>query len=563
MIDESLTVSRFQIEQYRLPWLAHRIHRQRLFPISAHETRSENESKGTLIPTIKDTTLKHQYHGIMGSLKFLKKIRDKLDNYIEDREQARERRSSFNQPHPRSWSPDHNEEERKRRKSYDESSRRPIHTHLNNHKIVMAEKLDRKISNGEGPNRGRKSEGNLPGPRRSRDVAITPGDGGRARSPRRSDSVLVRKRQENQRGTNHPREDRPRASNEQVNRPRERFPPVPPIPPQWTKEARNNTSLSPRAKNQLGQRGNPQTEEYERLQREFMAKKAQKQSTVDWDAMLREKNEQVRLAAEIKRRDEEQKWKGAEQRRRAEEQAVAAPRKLEEDQQKKQEAVRQREREAAEKTRQEARERETIRQLKRDIGQRAMEQQHASKTRETERQLEQLKTEKRRKAEEAEEKVNADRVKRENEARRLRAFGPLHQRRPTWPNSPATAGKRLERNGTDPVRRRPTGNSGQQPSRQEPRVPVRRNSESNTPQRKDSVQNKLPVLAALTEENLRAQAVDSDDSDIDPLGRGLGDNMRTFLHGFAVPTILQSDLTSSIEDEEVENKDKKKYKPNK
>jgi hypothetical protein len=71
------------------------------------------------------------------------------------------------------------------------------------------------------------------------------------------------------------------------------------------------------------------------------------------------------------------------------------------------------------------------------------------------------------------------------------------------------------------------------------------------------------VLAALTEENLRAQAVDSDDSDIDPLGRGLGDNMRTFLHGFAVPTILQSDLTSSIEDEEVENKDKKKYKPNK
>jgi hypothetical protein len=71
------------------------------------------------------------------------------------------------------------------------------------------------------------------------------------------------------------------------------------------------------------------------------------------------------------------------------------------------------------------------------------------------------------------------------------------------------------------------------------------------------------VLAALTEENLRAQAADSDDSDIDPLGRGLGDNMRTFLHGFAVPTMLQSDLTSSIGDEEVENKDKKKHKPNK
>jgi hypothetical protein len=505
----------------------------------------------------------------MGSLKFLKKIRDKLDNYIEDKEQAQERRSSFNQPHPRSWSPDPNEGERKRRKSYDESSRRPIHTHLNSHKIVMAEKLARKISNSEGPNRSRKSEGNLPGPRQSRDVAITPGGGGRERSPRRSDSVLVRKRQENHRGMNHPREDRPRASNEQVNRPREKFPPVPPIPPQWTKEARNNTSLSSRAENQLGQRGNLQTEEYERLQRESMAKKVQKQPTVDWDAMLREKNEQVRLAAETKRREEEQKWKSAEQRRRAEEQAVAAPRKLEEVQQKKkQEAVRQREREAAEKTKQEAREREAIRQLKRDIRQRAMEQQHVSKTRETERQREQVKTEKRRKAEEAEKKVNADRVKRENEARRLRAFGPLHQRRPTWPNSPAIAGsglqgKPLERNGTDPVRRRPTGNSGQQPSRQEPRVPVRRNSEPNTPQRNDSVQNKLPVLAALTEENLRAQAADSDDSDIDPLGRGLGDNMRTFLCGFAVPTILQSDLTPSIEDEEVENKAKKRNKPNK
>jgi hypothetical protein len=504
----------------------------------------------------------------MGSLKFLKKIRDKLDDYIEDREQARERRSSINQPHPRSWSPGPNEEERKRRKSYDESSRRPIHTHLNNHKIVTAEKLARKISNGEGPNRGRKSEGNLPGPRQSRDVVITPGDGGRERSPRRSDSVLVRKRKENQRGTNHPREDRPRASNERVNRPREKFPPVPPTPPQWTKEARNNTSLSPRAENQLGQRGNPQTEEYERLQRESMAKKAQKQPPVDWDAMLREKNEQVRLAAETKRR-EEQKWKSAEQRRRAEEQAVAAPRKLEEVRQKKQEAVRQREREAAEKIRQETREREAVRQLKRDIRQRAIEQQHASKTRETERQREQVKTEKRRKAEEAEKKVNADRVKRENEARRLRAFGPLHQRRPTWPNFPATAdsgpqGKPLERNGTDPVRRRPTGNSGQQPSRQEPQVPARRNSEPNTPQRNDSVQNKLPVLAALTEENLRAQAADSDDSDIDPLGRGLGDNMRTFLYGFAVPTILQSDLTPSIEEgEEVENKDKKKNKPNK
>jgi hypothetical protein len=71
------------------------------------------------------------------------------------------------------------------------------------------------------------------------------------------------------------------------------------------------------------------------------------------------------------------------------------------------------------------------------------------------------------------------------------------------------------------------------------------------------------VLAALTEENLRAQAADSDDSDIDPLGRGLGDNMRTFLCGFAVPTILQSDLTPSIEDEEVENKAKKRNKPNK
>jgi hypothetical protein len=59
---------------------------------------------------------------------------------------------------------------------------------------------------------------------------------------------------------------------------------------------------------------------------------------------------------------------------------------------------------------------------------------------------------------------------------------------------------------------------------------------------------------------LRAKAAiddDDDDDDIDPLGRLLGDNMRTFIQGFALPTIYQSDITPSTE-EEGEAKDKNK-----
>jgi hypothetical protein len=52
----------------------------------------------------------------------------------------------------------------------------------------------------------------------------------------------------------------------------------------------------------------------------------------------------------------------------------------------------------------------------------------------------------------------------------------------------------------------------------------------------------------LTEENLWAQVVFGDE-DVDPLGRGLGDNMRTILEGFRLPTIFQSDLTPSDEEE--------------
>lgn len=57
-----------------------------------------------------------------------------------------------------------------------------------------------------------------------------------------------------------------------------------------------------------------------------------------------------------------------------------------------------------------------------------------------------------------------------------------------------------------------------------------------------------PKFTPLTEENLRAQAA-SDDEDSDPLGRGLGDNMRTILEGLRIPTIFQSDPTPSDEEE--------------
>jgi hypothetical protein len=92
-------------------------------------------------------------------------------------------------------------------------------------------------------------------------------------------------------------------------------------------------------------------------------------------------------------------------------------------------------------------------------------------------------------------------------------------------------------------------NNGQLHSGQQIKNTARRNSVPKTPQKKDdTVQNMPPNFTPLTEENLRAQAA-SGDEDVDPLGRGLGDNMRTILEGFRLPTIFQSDLTPSDEEE--------------
>jgi hypothetical protein len=467
----------------------------------------------------------------MGSLKFLKKIRDKLDNYIGEREQVPECRLSYNPTPSRTWSPDPHFEERKRRKSYDDKYRRCTYPDLCERKIIVAGyKVQAvKTRRGQGTARGRRSEGSLADPRRSRDAVVNRGSHG-AMPLRRSDSILDCKRPECG---------------------REDIPPVPPIPPIWANEPRNNAPLSPRAVNQSGQKPNPQIEEYHCLQREYLEKKkAQKQPTVDWDAIIREQNENDRAAAqgnrqqeEEKRRLAEQKWKAAEETRRNAER--------EEAEKTRQQFRLQREREETEKTKQEARNREEV--------------------------VAREKADKRRKAEDAEKKTSEDRVKRENERRRLLAFGPppggIEQQRrpPTWPTPPTTGGSSLqarqfERRETAPAQQKPAaGSSDQKQGGQQPRPPARRNSYPVWPhQRDDSLQNRPPKLVPLTEENLRAQAVNFVDDDIDPLGRGLGDNMRTILEGFRLPTIFQSDLTPSDEEEpEDKNKNKNKNKPKK
>jgi hypothetical protein len=470
----------------------------------------------------------------MGSLKFLKKIRDKLDSYVREREQVREHRLSYNPTHSRTWSPKPDFEERKRRKSYDDKYRRHTDPYLCECKRMVAGNANQagKARKGQGSTPGRRSESNLADPRQSRYVIIHPGARGRARSPRRSGSILNRKRLEYE---------------------REDILAVPPMPPIWTNENHNNAPLSPRAVNQSRQKPNPQIEEYHRLQREHLEKKkAQKQPLVDWDAIIREQNEIDRAAAQVNRQQEEkkrhlaeQKWKAAEEMRRNAER--------EEAEKQSQELNRQRDREETENNKQEARRR----------------QKAAARE----------KADERRKAEYAEKGASEDRVKRENERRRLLAFGSpgeIEQQRrpPTWPTPSTTDGsrpqaRRIEKRETASAQQKPTAdNSGQQQSGQQPNPLVRRNSYPITPhQRHDSSQNRPPNLAPLTEENLRVQAADFfDDEDIDPLGRGLGDNMRTILEGFRLLTIFQSELTPSDEEEPEDknkNKNKNKSKPHK
>jgi hypothetical protein len=421
-------------------------------------------------------------------LKLLKKIRDKLDYYIEEKEQGRERRLSYNAAPSNSWSPDPTKEERKRRKSYQDRSRR--HTEPEPDCLIIIggyENDSRRVIRGDGSNRGRnsRSEGNLAGPRQSQEAVLNPGVP--QRGPRRSDSVLVRRGREYNGNARLSREHhrhrsrspgRPRESNEHAIQRQEDVLPLPMVPPNWTAEARSNEPFSPRARNQSSQLYPPSP------------RSPPKQPAVNWDAMLREKN----LATEAKRRQDEERWKAAEERRRKEEE----------------------------------------------------------------------KAEKRRKVEEAEQKSKADRVKRENEERRLRAFGsPLDRHGSDQPRrAPASGGSGYHRRPDNRhvanlLQERPAFGEIDQQDKAAPlrKAPAKSHS-SPMKQRENNLQKEPPVVAPLTTENLRAQETDlfEEDDDVDPLGRGLGDNTRTFLQGLRLPTILQSDLTPSLEDHEVEDR---------
>jgi len=110
-------------------------------------------------------------------------------------------------------------------------------------------------------------------------------------------------------------------------------------------------------------------------------------------------------------------------------------------------------------------------------------------------------------------------------------------------------GKELETRENKPINPTAVVNNVQDQRKQQQRPPARRNSIPARP-KNEIIQGVSPKLAPLTAENLRAKAaIDDDDDDIDPLGRLLGDNMRTFMQGFALPTIYQSDITPSTEEE--------------
>lgn len=201
----------------------------------------------------KEVTFKHQYHGIMVTLKFLKKIRDKLDDYIEEREQARERRRSYNLATSSSWSPDPFMEERTRRKSYDDKYRRHTSPDPAKRKTIVANNDSRAKMNRRS-NEQFNSEDNLANPRRSRDAVLNQRGSGRERSPRRSDSVLLRKRPDYQGQAGRLSDDnKPRASNERMNRPRQNIPPLPLNTVQWAGLLRNNRPLSSQAVPHFGQ----------------------------------------------------------------------------------------------------------------------------------------------------------------------------------------------------------------------------------------------------------------------------------------------------------------------
>ncbi len=403
-----------------------------------------NGSKGSANLDHKEVTLKHQHHGIMVTLKFLKKIRDKLDDYIEEREQARELRRSCNLSTSSSWCPEPSMEERTRRKSNDDGYRRYTSPDPVNHNTIVANNESRAKKKTRS-NQQFNSEDDLVNPRRSRDAVLNQRGSGRERSPRRSDSVLARKRPDYQRQAGRLSDDNePRASNERMNRPRQNIPALPLNLVQWAGLPRNNRPLSPQAVPPFGQQSYSITDT------------RQAQPSADWDTYVRGRNKKKRLAA-------------------------------------------------------------------------------------------------------AEKRTSDDRVKRENERRRLLAFGPppgeCEQQPPqhTWstPHILSDSGSQArpaERSESASVQARTAADNNRQLHiLEEIKNTVGQNSVPVTPQKDNSVQNVPPEFTPLTE-NLRAQAA-SGDEDLDPLGRGLGDNMRTVLEGFRLPTIFESDLTPSDEEE--------------
>ncbi len=285
-----------------------------------------------------------------------------------------------------------------------------------------------------------------------------------------------------------------------MNGPRQNIPTLPLYQVQWAGLPRNNRPVSPLPVPQFAQ------------QASSITGPQQAQPPVEWDTYFRERSKKERLTtaveiiqAEEKRRAEALRWKAAEETRSEEERENVAQRKQ------------------AEVRKQEPAERE--------------------------------KAEKRRKAQEAERRASDDRVKRENERRRVLAFGPppgeseQQPRQRTWStpviiSNSGPQARQAERSETAPVQQRTAADNNHQLKNT-----ARQDSAPITPRKKDNnVHNMPPKFAPLTEENLRAQVASGDD-DLDPLDRGLGDNMRTILEGFTLPTIFLSDRTPSDEEE--------------
>jgi hypothetical protein len=550
-----------------------------------------------------------KYYGIMGPMSYIvNKIITKIEDHKEEKDRARERRRSFTPSPLPSQSLKPRRELRKRGRSYDERHSRHTDPNSSEVKFKLAgyEFQAKKASNGQSSrhDRNSRSEGNLADSGQSRDIIIDPGDRGRGRnvSPRKSDSVLSRLRSSSRGGSSRsngnnrlPGRSMSNKRHQPSNGHQEIIRPMP--PPQWTEEARKNAPLALRANNRSGEQlphtpvpvRNLQAEEYQRLQRQAAKKMTQKRD-VDWDRLRREKNEEVRLGTgNNKRKSAGKETTQKRERENAEEKKREAVEK---------EAIRQHAWEEAEKKRKkrEAIEREAACQREWEKSQKRQEAEEAEKKADADslwavelnrREAARRANEERRLAvfgsigESNSSKTNLASPRQSDDGPRGRAGGSEQQQRPpAWPNgvSPAlgqTASSRLqrkplERRDTQPVPRTPAlGKSGQQNNGQRYLHPFRSNSNPITPQKagnrgqqrnitqkNDSPGNKagqprrkLPAVALLTEENLRAQRGNFvEQAPVSELNRGLGDNTRTFIEGFAVPTELQSKMGDDEEE---------------